>query len=193
MLRVPCSMKEPRLQIKYIKEVIPAMKAKFGYKNDLAVPTIKKVLLNTGIGRTARDEKMHQHISKDLSSITGQIPSLRPARKAISGFKIRAGLPVGLRVTLHGRRMWEFIDRLISLSLPRVRDFRGISSKSFDGKGNVSIGLKEHIVFPEIEAENVKDIFGLEVNVVTSAKTDEEGKELLKLLGFPIREKNSHA
>lgn len=180
---------QPRLQIKYTKEVIPAMKAKFGYKNDLAVPAIEKVLVNTGIGKTVRDEKMRQHINKDLSLITGQAPSSRPARKAISGFKIRAGLPVGLRVTLHGRRMWEFIDRLISLALPRVRDFRGISSKSFDGKGNISIGLKEHIVFPEIEAESVKDIFGLEVNVVTSAKTDEEGKKLLKLLGFPIREK----
>lgn len=183
------SNNRPRLQIKYIKEVIPAMKAKFGYKNDLAVPIIEKVLVNTGIGRAVKDEKLRQHISQDLSLITGQKPSIRLTRKAISGFKTRAGMPVGLKATLRGRRMWEFIDRLISLALPRVRDFRGIPAKSFDGQGNLSIGLKEHIVFPEIEAESVKDIFGLEVNIVTSAKTDEEGKELLKLLGFPIREK----
>lgn len=165
------------------------MKTKFGYRNNLAVPTIEKVIVNVGTGFAMRDEKLRQHIVSDLSLITGQKPSVKPARKAISGFKIRAGMPVGLKVTLRGRRMWEFIDRLISLSLPRVRDFRGIPPKSFDGKGNLSIGLKEHIIFPEIEAESVKDIFGLEVSVVTTAKTDEEGRELLKLLGFPIREK----
>lgn len=181
-------MSTPRLQTKYKKEVISAMKAKFGYKNDLAVPTIEKVIVNTGTGRTVKDEKMRKHISQDLSLITGQKPIVRLSRKAIAGFKIRDGMPVGLKVTLRGKRMWEFTDRLISLALPRVRDFKGISSKSFDGKGNLSIGLKEHIVFPEIEAENVKDIFGLEVNIVTTAKTDGEGKELLKLLGFPIEE-----
>lgn len=183
----------PRLLQKYKKEVIPAMRNKFGYRNDLAVPTIEKAVVNTGTGLTVRDEKMRQHISQDLGKISGQVPSVRPSRKAISGFKIRAGMPVGLRVTLRGRRMWEFINRLISLALPRVRDFRGIPAKSFDGRGNLSIGLKEHIVFPEIEAESVKDIFGLEVSVVTTAKTDKEGRELLKLLGFPIKERNSHA
>lgn len=178
----------PRLLQKYRKEVIPKMKAKFGYKNNMAVPIVEKVIVNVGIGKAVKDEKLRQHIARDLGLITGQTPSIRPARKAISGFKIKTGMPVGLKVTLHGRRMWEFIDRLINLALPRVRDFRGISSASFEGKGNLTIGIKEHIVFPEIEAEKVKDIFGLEVNVVTTAKTDEEGRELLKLLGFPIRE-----
>ncbi len=181
-------MSTPRLQTKYIKEVIPAMKKRFGYQNDLAVPTIEKVIVNTGTGRSVRDEKMRKHINQDLSLITGQRPIVRLTRKAIAGFKIRAGMPVGLKVTLRSKRMWEFVDRLISLALPRIRDFKGIPSKSFDGSGNLSIGLKEHIVFPEIEAENVKDIFSLEINIVTTAKTDEEGKNLFKLLGFPIEE-----
>lgn len=181
-------MSTPRLQTKYIKEVIPAMKKRFGYKNNLAVPIIEKVIVNTGTGRFVRDEKMRKHISQDISLITGQRPIVRLTRKAIAGFKIRAGVPIGLKVTLRSKRMWEFVDRLISLALPRVRDFKGIPSKSFDGSGNLSIGLKEHIVFPEIKAENVKDIFSLEVNIVTTAKTDEEGKTLFKLLGFPISE-----
>ncbi len=181
-------MSTPRLQTKYIKEVIPAMRTKFGYKNDLAVPIIEKVIVNTGTGRFIKDEKTRKHISQDLSLITGQKPITRLTRKAIAGFKIRAGMPVGLKVTLRSKRMWEFIDRFISLALPRVRDFKGILSKSFDGKGNLTIGLKEHIIFPEIETENIKDIFSLEINVVTTAKTDKEGENLLKLLGFPISE-----
>ena len=172
---------------KYKKEVIPAMKEKFGYQNDLAVPGIIKVVINTGIGKTLKDEKMQETISKDLAMITGQKPVPCLAKGAISGFKIRKGMKVGLKTTLRGKNMYEFLDRLVGAAIPRIRDFRGLPEKSIDKEGNLTIGIKEHIVFPEIAHEDVRLIFGLEITVVTDAKKREEAVELFKLLGFPIK------
>lgn len=172
---------------KYKKEAIPQMKEKFGYRNNLAVPKITKVVVNTGIGKALKDEKMQETIAKDLATITGQKPSPTQSKGAISGFKIRKGMKVGLKITLRGKRMYEFLDRLIGATIPRIRDFRGIPEKSIDNGGNLTIGIKEHIVFPEIAHENVKLIFGLEITVVTNAKKQEEAIELYKLLGFPIK------
>lgn len=177
------------LQEKYKKEVVLKMKEKFGYKNDLSVPRIEKTIVNVGIGSSGlKDEKAEKAIAHDLSLITGQksVPTL--AKKAISGFKIRKGMVVGLKITLRGKRMFDFLSRLINIALPRTRDFRGLSLKSVDEGGNLSIGIKEHIIFPEISPEDIKRIFGLEVTVVTNAKKREEALELFKLLGFPIKE-----
>ena len=176
-----------RLKEKYIKEVIPAMKEKFGYKNNLAAPRIEKVVVNTGFNPAIKDEKAQQAMAQDLAMLTGQRPSLRQARQAISGFKIRKGMPVGLAVTLRGTRMYEFLDRLISVALPRSRDFRGLPEKSVDKSGNLNIGVKEQIIFPEISAESSRGIFGLEIAVKTTAKNRQEGLMLFKLLGFPIK------
>lgn len=176
------------LQEKYQKEVIPAMKEKFGYKNDLAVPRIEGTIVNVGIGSSAlKDEKTQEIISKDLTLITGQKPVPTLARKAIAGFKTREGMVVGLKITLRGKRMFEFLSRLINIALPRTRDFRGLSPKSVDQGGNLTIGIKEHIIFPETSGEDIKRIFGLEVTVVSSAKKRKEALELFKLLGFPIK------
>lgn len=177
-----------RLQKKYKENIIPAMKKKFGYRNDLAAPKIEKVSVNVGTGRALSDAKIFEEIINDLSLITGQKPVKQKAKKSISSFKIREGMIVGVMVTLRGQRMYEFIDRLVSIVLPRVRDFRGLEKKSFDGKGNFNIGVKEHIVFPEIDQENIKNVFGLEISITTTAKTDKEGEELLRLFGFPIKE-----
>lgn len=176
------------LQEKYKKEVIPAMKEKFGYKNDLAVPKINKTIVNIGIGSALKDEKAQATISKDLALITGQrsVPTL--AKKAIAGFKTRKGMIVGLKTTLRGKRMFDFLSRLVNIALPRTRDFRGLSSKSIDEGGSLTIGIKEHIIFPEISQEDIKKIFGLEITVVSNAKKRQEALELFKLLGFPIKE-----
>jgi len=175
------------LKEKYTKEVIPAMRKKFGYKNNLAVPKVVKVVVNTGIGKALKDKKMQEAIAKDLALITGQKPVSTLARGAISGFKIRKGMKVGLKVTLRGKKMYEFLERLIGTAIPRIRDFRGLPEKSIDKEGNLTVGIKEHIVFPEIAHEDVKTIFGLEVTVVTNAKDRKEAIELFKLLGFPIK------
>lgn len=175
------------LQEKYRKQVVPQMREKFGYKNDLAVPKIEKVIVNTGIGRVLKEEKIQEEITRDLSLITGQKPSPRPAKKAIAAFKTRKGMLVGLSVTLRGQRMYDFLERLIHIALPRSRDFRGLPEKSIDQKGNLTIGIKEQIIFPEISAESARNIFGLEVTVVTTAKNRQEGVELLRLIGFPIK------
>jgi len=182
-----------RLPEKYKKEVIPQMMEEFGYKNIMAVPKIEKVVVNTGFGRLITDKtseeqkKIFEAILEDLSLITGQRPVLTRAKKSISGFKIRQGLPIGAEVTLRGKRMFDFLERLINIALPRSRDFQGIDLKSFDKKGNLTIAIREHITFPEILPEKAKNIFGLEITVVTTAKKREEGVELLKLLGFPIK------
>jgi len=183
------------LQEKYRKEVIPAMMQKFGYKSSMAVPKIEKVIINTGIGRamtqkTSQEQKgLIERFSQDLALISGQKPSICQAKQSISAFKVREGMPLGLKVTLRGERMYDFLARLIVIALPRSRDFRGIEPGAVDLKGNLTIGIKEHIVFPEISAENVKQIFGLEVTVVTTARTKEEGLELLRSLGFPLKYK----
>jgi len=185
-----------RLKEKYKKEVVPEMIKKIGYKNIFQVPKIKKVVLNVGfgkmiIGKTSGEQsKIREAIMRDLSMISGQKPSLRKARKSIASFKLRKGMPVGAICTLRGQRMYDFLDRLIHIALPRTRDFKGIAESSIDKSGNMTIGIKEHTVFPEISPEEVKFIFGLEITIVTTAKSKEEALELFKLLDFPIRYKN---
>lgn len=176
------------LKEKYIQETIPALRATFGYKNIMAVPKIEKVAVNIGIGRV-REEKERSEIEKYMTMITGQKPSPRPARTAIAAFKTRKGLIIGYQVTLRGQRMYDFLSRLVAVALPRTRDFRGIEEGSFDGRGNMTIGIREHIVFPEMIGEDYKMLFGMEVTVVTSARRREEGIALLKLMGFPIKDK----
>jgi large subunit ribosomal protein L5 len=179
---------------KYKKEVIPAMMKKFGYKNAMAVSKIEKVVINTGFGRLIsgkpadEQKKITDFILGELSLICGQRPILAKAKKSISGFKTRRGMPVGARVTLRGKRMYDFLERLIHIALPRSRDFRGLDPSSCDKEGNLTIAIREHIAFPEILPEKAKIIFGLEVTVVTTTKSREEGLELLRLLGFPIKQ-----
>lgn len=181
------------LKEKYKKEVIPKMKKVFGYKSDMAVPKIEKVVLNTGVGKVfggidpSKRKTLIESIFQDLALLSGQKPILTSAKKAVAGFKIRKGSPVGLKITLRKNRAFEFLARLINSALPRSRDFRGILQKSIDKSGNLTIGVREHIVFPEIEPEKSKVIFGLEITVVSNAKTREEAVELFRLLGFPIR------
>ncbi len=176
-----------RLKDKYTKEVMPAMRERFNYRNNLAVPRIEKVVLNTGFSPITRDDKFQEEIAQNMAIIAGQKPSFRQAKKSIAGFKTREGMKVGLAVTLRGQRMYDFLDRLIHIVLPRGRDFRGLDKKNIDQNGNLNIGMKEQIVFPEISAESARNIFGFEIAVVTTAKTKKEGKELFKLLGFPIK------
>lgn len=171
---------------KYKKEVVPKMMKEFGYKSPMAVPRIEKVVVNIGVGRI-RDEKSHETIVKALSLITGQKPSPRAARVAIAAFKTRKGLVIGYAATLRGKRMYDFLERLINIAFPRTRDFQGIDEKSFDGRGNLTIGVKEHIVFPEMIGEDVRSIFGFEVTVVTTANKRKEGIMLLRHMGFPVK------
>ena len=171
----------------YKKKVIPAMKDKFSYKNIMAIPKIEKVVLNVGIGKIVKEEKMVEKIRNDIAKITGQIPAFRKAKKSIAGFKLREGTNVGLIATLRGKRMYDFIERLIFVALPRSRDFRGISAESLDNSGNLNIGIKEQNIFPEVSYESSRDIFGFQITVTTTAKTKEEGLELLKQIGFPIK------
>jgi large subunit ribosomal protein L5 len=176
-----------RLQEKYKKQVITAMKEKFGYKNDLAAPKITKVVINTGIGRFRDNKNAIEEIEKAMALISGQKASFTQAKKAIASFKTRLGMNIGLRVTLRGKRMYDFLDKLVGFALPRSRDFRGLEPKSVDHKGNLSIGIKEHIIFPEISHEEVKTIFSLEICITTNARNQQEGLEMFRLLGFPIK------
>lgn len=175
------------LQEKYKKEVIQAMKEKFGHKNVFRIPKIEKVVVNTGIGKTRENKDLVNIIEHCISLITGQKPAATYAKKAIAGFKIRQGSHVGMKVTLRGKRMYEFLERLILVALPRSRDFRGLDPKSIDSFGNLNIGIKEHIIFPEMIQEDIKHIFGFEVSVVTNAKTRDEAEELFRLMGFPLK------
>ena len=177
-----------RLKDQYREEIAPALKERFGIENPMRVPRLEKIVVNMGVGEAAQNSRALDGAMEDLAKITGQKPQLRRARKSIAGFKIREGMPVGARVTLRGERMWEFLDRLISVALPRVRDFRGISPDSFDGRGNFALGLKEQLIFPEISYDSIDTTRGLDVAVVTTAQTDEEARELLRLLGMPFRE-----
>lgn len=176
-----------RIQEKYNQEVIKKMRDKFGYRNDLAVPRIKKATLNIGVGRFKQDQKIVEEIENTLAAIAGQKPVYTQAKKAIASFKTRVGMPIGLKVTLRGPKMYAFVDRLTNLALPRTRDFRGLESKSVDKNGNLSIGIKEQIVFPEISHENIKTIFGLEITLTVNAGSKEEGLELFRLMGFPMK------
>lgn len=182
-------MSTPRLLIKYRKAVIPALREKFGYPNVMAVPRVSKVVVNVGYGKRAiaKESKTIEQMMADLARLTGQKPAPRRAKQSIAGFKLRQGMEIGALVTLRGTRMYDFIDRLVSIALPRTRDFRGIDPRSFDQRGNLNLGVKESNIFPEITYESVKDIFGLEITIATTARTPEEGRELLKLMGFPIK------
>jgi len=177
----------PRMLQKYRKEVLPELMAEFKYKTVMAAPKIKKVTLNVGFGRMVKDSKFIEKLEADLTKLTGQKPAMRKAKKSIAGFKLREGTDIGIIVTLRGKRMYDFIDRLVSIALPRTRDFHGLDPKSFDKQGNLSLGIKEHNIFPEIHYETLKDIFGLQVNVTTTAKNKEEGLRMLKLMGFPVK------
>ncbi len=177
----------PRLKQKYKEEVVPALMKKFGYKNVMEVPRIEKIVVNMGVGEAVQNIKALENAMEDLALITGQKPSVRRAKRSEAGFKLRKGMPIGAKVTLRRDRMWEFLDRLISIALPRVRDFKGLSPKSFDGRGNYNFGLEEQTVFPEIDYDKVDKIRGMNITIVTTAETDEEAKALLELLGFPFR------
>jgi large subunit ribosomal protein L5 len=177
-----------RLKAKYKSTIAPALKSEFGFKNPMMVPTLTKVIVNMGVGDAARDSKLIEGAIRDLVTITGQKPQVTKARKSIAQFKLREGQPIGAHVTLRGDRMWEFADRLLSISLPRIRDFRGLSPKQFDGRGNYTFGLTEQVVFPEIEQDKVDRPRGMDITFVTTAKNDDEGRALLKALGFPFKE-----
>jgi large subunit ribosomal protein L5 len=179
---------EPRLQKHYREVVIPALKEQFGYKNALSIPRIDKIVLNIGAGEATTDSKKVTSAAEDLGLIAGQKPIVVRARKSIATFKLREGMPIGAKVTLRKQRMFEFLDRLVNVALPRVRDFRGLSPKSFDGRGNYALGIKEHIIFPEINYDKVDQVWGMDVVVCTTAQTDEEARALLGALNFPFRQ-----
>ncbi len=171
----------------YRQEVISALTEKFGYKTVMQVPRIEKITLNMGVGEAVADKKVLENAVKDMTAISGQKPLITKVRKSVAGFKIREGYPIGCKVTLRGERMWEFLERLISIAMPRIRDFRGVSSKSFDGRGNFSMGIREQIIFPEIDFDKVDAIRGLDVTITTTAKTDDEARALLAAFNFPFR------
>ncbi|MUL42416.1 50S ribosomal protein L5 [Streptomonospora sp. PA3] len=178
----------PRLKEKYRSEIIPALREEFGIGNIMQIPGLTKIVVNMGVGDAARDAKLIQGAVNDLSAITGQKPRINRAKNSIAQFKLREGMPIGASVTLRGDRMWEFLDRLLSLALPRIRDFRGLSPKQFDGRGNYTFGLTEQVMFHEIDPDRVDRQRGMDITVVTSATTDDEGRSLLKRLGFPFKE-----
>ena len=177
-----------RLKAKYKSEIAPALKAEFGLKNVMQIPNLTKIVVNMGVGDAARDSKLIEGAIRDLATITGQKPQVTKSRKSIAQFKLRENQPIGAHVTMRGDRMWEFADRLLSISLPRIRDFRGLSPKQFDGKGNYTFGLTEQVVFPEIEQDKIDRTRGMDITIVTTAKNDNEGRALLKALGFPFKE-----
>jgi large subunit ribosomal protein L5 len=181
-------MSSPRLKERYAATIKPALKSKFNYANVMQIPTLTKVIVNMGVGEAARDSKLIEGAIRDLTTITGQKPQVTKARKSIAQFKLREGQPIGAHVTLRNDRMWEFTDRLLSIALPRIRDFRGLSPKQFDGNGNYTFGLTEQVVFPEIEQDKIDRPRGMDITFVTTAKNDEEGRELLRALGFPFKE-----
>jgi len=179
---------KPNVRRLYEEKAIPEMMKKFGYKNIMQVPRFEKIVVNMGVGEAQSDAKILDAAVKDMTAITGQAPVVSRARKSIAGFKLREGVPVGCFVTLRGERMWEFFDRLINVAVPRIRDFRGLSQKSFDGRGNYSFGVREQIIFPEIDYDKILKVMGMDITIVTSAGTDEEARELITLLGMPLRQ-----
>jgi large subunit ribosomal protein L5 len=178
----------PRLKARYREEILPALREEFGYANVMQVPGLTKIVVNMGVGDAARDSKLIEGAVRDLTTITGQKPLVTRARKSIAQFKLREGMPIGAHVTLRGNRMWEFLDRLLSLALPRIRDFRGLSPKQFDGRGNYTFGLTEQVMFHEIDQDRVDRARGMDITVVTTATNDDEGRSLLRQLGFPFKE-----
>lgn len=179
----------PRFKEVYRKEIMPAMMKDFNYDNPMQVPRVEKVVINMGVGEATQNAKALDGAIEDLTIISGQKPIIRKAKKSIAGFKLRENTPIGVKVTLRGDRMYEFLDRLMSTALPRIRDFRGLSPKSFDGRGNYSFGVTEQLIFPEIDYDKIDKIRGMDITIVTTAKTDEEGRALLKHFGFPFRER----
>lgn len=177
----------PRLKERYTKEIVPVLMKESLYENIMQVPKVEKVVLNVGLGEAIQNIKLLDAAQKELSMVTGQKAVATKAKKSIAGFKLRQGMPIGCKVTLRGNRMYEFLDRLISVALPRIRDFKGVSSKAFDGRGNYSLGIKEQIIFPEIDYDKVDMVHGLDITICTSARTDAEAKALLKQLGMPFR------
>jgi large subunit ribosomal protein L5 len=176
----------PRLKQRYRDEVVSRLQGELGYANVMQVPTVEKIVVNMGVGDAIKDGRMLEAAVGDLETITGQKPIVTKARKSIAGFKLREGMAIGAKVTLRGDRMWEFLDRLLSIALPRIRDFRGLSPKAFDGKGNYTIGVTEQLIFPEIDYDKVPRVRGMDITVVTTAKADDEGRALLLALGFPV-------
>lgn len=177
----------PRLKEKYRSEIAPALNSEFGYDNVMQIPGLTKIVVNMGVGEAARDSKVIDAAVRDLTAITGQKPSVTKARKSIAQFKLREGMPIGCHVTLRGDRMWEFADRLLTLALPRIRDFRGLSARQFDGQGNYTFGLTEQVMFHEIDQDRIDKLRGMDITFVTTAQTDDEGRALLKALGFPFK------
>src|SRR5713101_88230 len=184
----PAERVPPRLKERYVTEIAPALREEFGFANVMQVPTVTKIVVNMGVGEAARDAKLIEGAVRDLTVITGQKPAVARARKSIAQFKLREGMPIGVHVTLRGNRMWEFCDRLLSLALPRIRDFRGLSDRQFDGRGNYTFGLTEQLMFHEINPDRVDRQRGMDVTLVTTATTDEQGRSLLRRLGFPFKE-----
>jgi large subunit ribosomal protein L5 len=178
----------PRLKQRYRDEIVPALGEQFGYGNVMQVPGLTKIVVNMGVGEAARDSKLIEGAVRDLAAITGQRPAVTKARKSIAQFKLREGMPIGAHVTLRGDRMWEFLDRMLSVALPRIRDFRGLSPRQFDGKGNYTFGLNEQSMFHEIDQDSIDRVRGMDITVVTTAQTDDEGRALLRALGFPFKE-----
>jgi large subunit ribosomal protein L5 len=179
---------QPRLKARYAAEIVPALQNEFSFKNPMQVPRVTKVVVNMGVGEAARDSKLIEGAIRDLTTITGQRPAVTKARVSIAQFKLREGMPIGAHVTLRGDRMWEFLDRLLTVSLPRIRDFRGISGKQFDGRGNYTFGLTEQSMFAEIDQDSIDRPRGMDITIVTTATNDTEGRALLKQLGFPFKE-----
>ena len=177
----------PRLKEAYRRQVVPALMKEFSYKNPMQVPRLERIVLNVGMGEAIQNVKLLESASTELGVVTGQRPVITKAKKAIAGFKLRQGMPIGAKVTLRSDRMYEFLDRLVSVALPRIRDFRGVSPKAFDGRGNYTLGLKEQLIFPEIKYDSVASIHGMDITIVTTAKTNDEGKALLRYLGMPFR------
>jgi large subunit ribosomal protein L5 len=179
---------QPRLKLRYREEIAPALKEQFSFSNVMLIPGLTKIVVNMGVGDAARDSKLMDGAVRDLAAITGQKPTVTRARKSIAQFKLREGQPIGAHVTLRGDRMWEFCDRLVSIALPRIRDFRGLSPKQFDGRGNYTFGLNEQSMFHEIDQDKIDRVRGMDITVVTTARNDDEGRALLRLLGFPFKE-----
>ncbi len=177
----------PRLKDRYRKEIVPALMEEFGYRNVMEVPRLQKIVVNVGLGEALQDVKALDAAARDISTITGQKPIIMRAKKSIAGFKLREGNPIGVKVTLRGNRMYDFLDRMCNVALPRRRDFRGVSPDSFDGRGNYTLGFREQLVWPEVDYDSIDKIRGMEVTIVTTAKTDEEARRLLQLFGMPFR------
>ena len=177
----------PRLKTQYVETIRAAMKEEFSYKNDMQIPRLEKIVLNMGVGEAVADSKKIKAAHADLMSIAGQMPVITKAKKSIAGFKVREGMPLGVKATLRGDRMYDFLDRMVTIAMPRIRDFRGVSGNSFDGRGNYAMGIKEHIVFPEIEYDKIDQVWGMDIVICTTAPTDAEAKALLKHFNLPFR------